>query len=453
MVQKLLHQEEKNKTDLLLPVGGGKGGVGKSLLTMNLGLILAGRGRQVILADLDLGASNLHTLLGLKNLRPGLGRLLVDKKLSVSELVYPTPWSNLAYIPGDNQTPGSANPLTTQKLKIIRGLRSIQADALICDLGAGAHSMILDFFLISPRGLVLFTPELPSLLNAFTFVRQSLYTALVRLLGDNRYAKQVLRDYRTSPLGPDGWSVERLMEEMDRQSPESNRLIESFLDWWRPGLVISQVAAPAELKAMSQLTELINKKLSVRAVKLGCLPQDDQVFAAVRSRRPIAAVAPDCPYLQAVDQLADRIGGWNDVEVEVLADQAAGWLAGAAPVPDKVHDQAHDLAADKRIDDLLSELTPVVDDLTRAVEAAQNSGDRSLAEGLEAVLQNHLDRLARQGLEPIPALGQPFDPQFHQAVSTVADSGAAKGTVVAESAKGFIRNGRLIRPAQVIVSD
>ena len=445
MAQKLLHQEEKNKTDLLLPVGGGKGGVGKSLLTMNLGLILAERDLRVILADLDLGASNLHTLLGLKNLRPGLGRLLVDKNLSVPELVYPTPWPNLAYIPGDNQTPGSANPLTTQKLKIIRGLRSINADALICDLGAGAHSMVLDFFLISPRGLVLFTPELPSLLNAFTFVRQSLYTALVRLLGDNRYAKEVLRDYRTSPLGPDGWSVERLMEEMERHSPESTRLIENFLDWWRPGLVISQVAAPAELKAMSQLTELINKKLSVRAVKLGCLPQDDQVAVAVRARRPIAAVAPGCPYLQAVDQLADRLGGWTDVEVEVLADQAAGWLTGTAPGPDQ--------AADKRIDDLLSELTPVVDDLARAIEAAQNSGDRSLAEGLDAVLGNHLARLARLGLEPIPALGQPFDPRLHQAVSTTGDSGASKGTVIAESAKGFTRNGRLIRPAQVVVAD
>ena len=446
MSQKLLRQEENTRSGLLLPVGGGKGGIGKSLLTMNLGLNLAGRGRRVVLADLDLGASNLHTLLGQKNLRPGLGRLLVDKKLGVPELVYPTPWPNLSYIPGDNQTPGAANPLTTQKLKIIRGLRSVRADALICDLGAGAHSMILDFFLISPRGLVLFTPELPSLLNAFTFLRQSLYTALLRLLNDNSYAKQILRDYRSSPLGPESWSVERLMEEMNRLSPESNQLIEEFLDWWRPGLVISQVGAPVELKAMSQLTELVNKKLSVKAVKLACLPQDDQLTAAVRSRRPITTAAPDCPYLQAVDYLAHRIGDWADADVEDLAGQAAGWL-------DKPSAAPPDLAEERKTDDLLAELAPVVDDLARAVEAARNSGAQALTEGLEAVLRNHLARLARQDLEPIQSLGQPFDPRIHQAVSTSADSDAAKGTIIAETAMGFVRRGRLVRPAQVVVAE
>jgi len=63
-----------------------------------------------------------------------------------------------------------------------------------------------------------------------------------------------------------------------------------------------------------------------------------------------------------------------------------------------------------------------------------------------------MDTLEREGLESVKALDEPFDPNFHEAVSEFKDNSAKPGTVIKELQKGYILNHRLIRPARVIVS-
>ena len=68
---------------ILLPVGGGKGGIGKSAVTANLGMVLARLDQNTVLLDADLGGSDLHNLLGLENDLPGLGEVLTQKDLGL----------------------------------------------------------------------------------------------------------------------------------------------------------------------------------------------------------------------------------------------------------------------------------------------------------------------------------------------------------------------------------
>src|SRR5262249_3249095 len=94
----------------IIPVAGGKGGVGKSFVTANLDVALAIRGQSTIVVDLDLGNSNLHSFLGLENRYPGIGEYLrgtVDR--STAELVIPTGIPHLSFLPGDGRMPFMAN--------------------------------------------------------------------------------------------------------------------------------------------------------------------------------------------------------------------------------------------------------------------------------------------------------------------------------------------------------
>lgn len=101
---------------------------------------------------------------------------------------------------------------------------------------------------------------------------------------------------------------------------------------------------------------------------------------------------------------------------------------------------------------LAADLLHVLDNFERAVEAARADGAESIVSGLELVYKQFLDTLARHGVEPIPALGQPFDPNQHEALMQQPDPDHPEGTVVAELGRGYRLRDRVLRPTKVAVS-
>ena len=136
----------------IIPVASGKGGVGKSLFSANLAVALSQAGKSVVLADLDLGASNLHLALGMQRNEHGIGTFLTGNS-DFNEIILDTPYKNLRFIPGDSELPGFAALKIYEQKKLIASLLRLDADYLILDLGAGTSLGILDFFLLSPQGV------------------------------------------------------------------------------------------------------------------------------------------------------------------------------------------------------------------------------------------------------------------------------------------------------------
>jgi molecular chaperone GrpE len=97
-------------------------------------------------------------------------------------------------------------------------------------------------------------------------------------------------------------------------------------------------------------------------------------------------------------------------------------------------------------------LLPVLDNLQRATEAAENgSSPEVIAEGIRQTASSFENALAAAGVEPIEAVGQPFDPELHDAVETVEVEPEDEGKVVADYARGYKIGDRLLRPARVKV--
>jgi molecular chaperone GrpE len=111
---------------------------------------------------------------------------------------------------------------------------------------------------------------------------------------------------------------------------------------------------------------------------------------------------------------------------------------------------AHKFALEK----FALELLPVVDNLERAITAHihDESGAGSLLDGVDLTLKMLIKAMEKFGIESIDPEGQPFNPEFHQAVSTQANSHVAPNTVLSVLQKGYLLNKRLIRPALVVVS-
>ena len=103
---------------------------------------------------------------------------------------------------------------------------------------------------------------------------------------------------------------------------------------------------------------------------------------------------------------------------------------------------------------LIKEILPVIDNLQKAISHAQNDKNPSgLVEGIELILDGLMATLEKAGLKEVEAEGRPFDPNFHEAISKQIDDKVAPGHVMTELQKGYVLNGRLIRPSMVVISE
>ena len=114
-------------------------------------------------------------------------------------------------------------------------------------------------------------------------------------------------------------------------------------------------------------------------------------------------------------------------------------------------EKAHKFALERFSSDLL----PVMDNLERALQAVPDAKDESVSglyEGVELTLKGFLETLTKHSLEQLDPEGEPFDPQQHEAMSMVENDQVEPNTVLTVVQKGYVLNGRVIRPAMVMVS-
>lgn len=100
---------------------------------------------------------------------------------------------------------------------------------------------------------------------------------------------------------------------------------------------------------------------------------------------------------------------------------------------------------------VIHDLLPVLDNLELALHHVEHA-DNPLAEGVKMVLKQMLETLERNGLEPIEAMGQPFDPNLHEALSQMPSAEVPKDNVAEEYQRGYKIGGQVIRPSKVVVS-
>ena len=121
---------------------------------------------------------------------------------------------------------------------------------------------------------------------------------------------------------------------------------------------------------------------------------------------------------------------------------------------DRSIENAHKYALERFVNDLL----PAVDSFERAVDAAadlkESGGEAvaSMAEGMELSLKLLVEAMQRQGIEVVDPIGAPFDPNLHEAMSMMENPEAEPGSVIEVFQKGYTVNGRLVRPARVIIA-
>jgi len=309
----------------IIPVASGKGGVGKSLVAANLGVAFAQAGQRVILADLDLGASNLHLVLGHQSPKTGIGTFLNDIKSDFNEVIANTDIRGLRFIPGDTEIPGTAN-LRAQQLKaLVRRLLALrdETDILILDLGAGTHQSILDFFLLSSQGIVVSAPMVTAVLNAYIFLKNTVFRLMSTVFGKGSAASIYLEKARKDGSGPKHLYIPKMLPEIKKIDPVSYDKYMTRIAHYHPRLIMNMIDDPKDADVAMKIRRSCEEYLDLKIEHLGVVYRDGLQDTALASRLPILLYKPQSILSQAVYRIADKIldaeeddYGLNDKEIE-----------------------------------------------------------------------------------------------------------------------------------------
>jgi flagellar biosynthesis protein FlhG len=292
----------------ILPVASGKGGVGKSLVAANLAIAFAQAGQRVVLADLDLGASNLHLVLGHQSPKCGIGTFLNDIKSNFNDVIADTGVRGLRFIPGDTEIPGTANLRAGQLKALVRRFLALAADTdiLILDLGAGTHQSILDFFLLSGQGIVVTAPAVTAVLNAYVFLKNAVFRLMFTSFGKGSKAVSYLEQARKEG-GSHLLYIPRLLPEIRKADPESHDRFMARLGRFRPRLIMNMIDDPKDADVALKIRRSCEEYLSLKIEHLGVIYRDSVQDTALSSRLPILLYKPQSILSQAVYRIADKI--------------------------------------------------------------------------------------------------------------------------------------------------
>ena len=291
----------------VLPVASGKGGVGKTIITANLGVLLAQAGKAVVVVDLDLGASNLHTCLGVKNSNTGVGNLVYKQVDRLESLLVETAFPRLYLIPGDSLLPGTANLPFFKKRKIIRDLSAMPADFVILDLGAGSNYNTVDFFLTSRTGIIVLTPETTSILNAYSFIKTAIFRLLHRSFPAKSAEREAIRDFSSQRLEGSNNTMDTLLTQLEGISQESGELARGVLEGFLPRVIVNMGKQQSDLEIGAKLRRIVRRNLGTDVEYVGFLAQDDNIGLSVARRHPYVDGSDRAPFTQALRATATRL--------------------------------------------------------------------------------------------------------------------------------------------------
>ncbi|WP_235685949.1 MULTISPECIES: P-loop NTPase [Corallococcus] len=289
----------------IIAVGGGKGGIGKSMVSANLGVALAQAGHKVLLVDADLGGANLHTCLGVGPPEATLSDFLRRGKADLEDVMVATGVPGLSLIAGAQDSLDAANLKYAQKQKLLRTLLSQTADYLILDLGAGTSFNTLDFFLIADHGLLVVLPEPTSVENAYRFVKAAFFRKLQQT--EARYGIQDLVEGALSTREGALRTLHDVVEQVRRKAPSDAERLERELAAFRVRLVVNQARTDADANVGAAMVSAWKKFFGIDMDDLGALRYDDEAWRAVRKRKPVLIERPDSPVSQGLQRIAARL--------------------------------------------------------------------------------------------------------------------------------------------------
>ena len=297
---------EKRKN--ITAIAGPKGGVGKSTISANLAIALSRLGKKVIAVDLDLGASNLHAIFGMRNSKYSLDDFIQNRVKNLTDIILDTDIDNVGIIRGGD-VPGIANMPYQKKMKLIRHLSALDCDLVILDLAPGVSYNMVDFSIIAQRTLLVTTAEAPSLLNVYSLIKTAVFRRLNFFFKHEKCPElsellERAKDFDNHPQLKTMEGFFREASEINSDVTDSARKILSGLE---PFLVVNRVRTKEGANAGEVIRNIMKEYLSIDSAVIMTIREDNAVGNAIARMKPILLEAPESPFSRDIEEIALKL--------------------------------------------------------------------------------------------------------------------------------------------------
>ena len=284
----------------VISIGSGKGGVGKSMLSTNLAVLLAGKGHRVALIDLDAGGANAHIMFGVFKPERTLSDFMLKRVDSLQDVMLELKaFNRLQLIPGMGESMYTANIPAAARQKLVRHIQKLDVDFVIIDVGAGTNLNTLDYFMLADYNICISTAEPTA--DLYRFVKLAVIRkALSVFLASDEVSKTISKTNIQN--------IEQIYSLAEEASAEKRQAVEDAVKNFRPLLVANCYGNKKKRIHMLQLQQLLKKYVGVESItKLGEIPVDPMVEESITAFQPVVSYAPDSPAAVAIKQLADQL--------------------------------------------------------------------------------------------------------------------------------------------------
>lgn len=282
-------------------VGGGRGGVGKTLLAVNLGVFFAQLGRDVVVCDADPFGSNLHAVLGLDS--PPLASVTAVEE-GTAELVATT-------VPGLRILPTAYDPMTATPVRPSRGaqflrqLVDLDVDYVIANLGASTAPSTLDLFMQADVSICVTAPEPLAIETTYRFCRSLYLRSLRRALMKERFKLRLVEKV-VSGL-PALATPPQIVSEIKRYDDGVAAVAAQEMGRITPRLVVGQTRLKSDLELGPAMATVSERFLGIPIDYLGHIEHDDAVWLTVRRRQPLLIDSPTSKSARNLERVARRL--------------------------------------------------------------------------------------------------------------------------------------------------
>jgi len=265
-------------------IGGGKGGTGKTFVTSAMGTYLAGKGKRVVLIDIDIGGANLHSFLGISRPKKSLTDFF-ETGASLNKLAVKTGIDNMSLITGDIHSLASDNIKFTQKLRLFRHIMKLNKHHVIIDLGGGSHNNTIDTFLMADKMIVILEPEITSVENMYHFIKNALFRKL----------RMSLREYGFKEIVEQMWerreeynitSLRELIDCIRDHFSYIRDIIDKELSDFKIHIILNKIRSSDDIFIGFSMKSTFMKYLGVDTKFVGYVEYDDTVWRSIRERKP-----------------------------------------------------------------------------------------------------------------------------------------------------------------------
>jgi flagellar biosynthesis protein FlhG len=291
---------------MIWTIGGGKGGSGKSFITVNIGICLSKLGARVILIDADLGGANLHTFLGISRPVLSLSDFMKKRVSHLHEVLIQTDIPNLQLLTGAQDLFNAADVNSVQRKRILRSLRNLEGDYLLVDLGAGNSVNVLDFFLMSDGGILVMTPEPTSIENTFRFLKSAFYRRLWQS-ATSRSVKGLIdsaMDFKNEIGIQNPYDLIDAVKGFDEGTA---RMLMKEVEAFQPNLILNQAWTKQDVEIGFSIRSACKKYFGIHLHYLGYIAYDQDVSYSIRRKRPLVLENAQSKAAQCIKEIASKL--------------------------------------------------------------------------------------------------------------------------------------------------